>query len=184
MSRLFSIGYGNRTWPALLALLKQHGCQFLIDVRSSPYSKFNPSFSQGSLTSLCSDEGIRYVFMGDTLGGKPKGSEHLNAGGKVDYIQLSESPEFQFGLARLLVAHSKGLSSFLMCSELRPEECHRCKLIGAVLAEKGIELTHIDEAGRAISQNEAMDRITLGQDDIFGPSPKASSSRGTYGDKK
>ena len=184
MATLFSIGYGNRPWPAMLELLKRHGCQFLIDVRSSPYSKFSPSYSQDTLTSLCNDEGIRYVFMGDTLGGKPKGGEHLDATGKVDYIQLSEAPEFQFGMARLLTAHSKGLCSFLMCSELRPEECHRCKLIGAALAEKDVEIIHIDEKGRPISQDEAINRITGGQEGLFGQDPSVNRSRGSYGDKK
>ena len=87
-------------------------------------------------------------------------------------------------MARLLTAHSKGLCSFLMCSELRPEECHRCKLIGAALAERGVEIIHIDEKGRAISQDEAIDRITGGQEGLFGQDPSINRSRGSYGDKK
>lgn len=184
MNTLYSIGYGNRTWPELLELLKRDQCQFLIDVRSSPYSKFNPSFTKETLEGLCNDAGIRYVFMGDTLGGKPDGPQHLDAEGKIDYIKLADAPQFQFGLARLKTAHSKGLVSFLMCSELRPESCHRCKLVAAELAELGISVTHIDEKGERISQDEAVNRLTGGQEEMFGVNPSLTRSRGSYGDPR
>lgn len=181
MAVLYSIGYGNRPWQSMLALLEKYSCQFLIDVRSSPFSKFNPSFSRESLSSLCSEAGIRYVFMGDTLGGKPSGGDAFDDDGKVDYIKLAETPGFQMGLARLKTAHKKGLVSFLMCSELRPETCHRCKLIGAELAESGIEVVHIDEGGGELTQAGAIERLTGGQDDMFGASPELTRSRGSYG---
>ena len=184
MTPLYSIGYGNRTWPALLELLQRYKCQFLIDVRSSPYSKFNPAYSRESLEGLCGTEGIRYVFMGDTLGGKPDSPDHLDAEGKIDYIKLAEAPQFQFGLSRLKTAHAKGLVSVLMCSELRPESCHRCKLIGAELAEQGIQVVHIDEKGSEVSQEDALKRLTGGQEEMFGANPELSRSRGSYGDPK
>lgn len=179
---LFSIGYGNRTWSVFLELLQRRACQYLIDVRSSPFSKFNPDFSRDNISSLCSSSGIKYVFMGDTLGGKPIGAADVfDNTGRVDYLRLAETPQFQLGLARLRAAHNKGLSSFVMCSELRPESCHRCKLIGAELAEIGIEMIHVDEAGIEITQREAISRLDGGQDDMFGANPSLTTSRGSYG---
>lgn len=180
MGSLYSIGYGNRSWAAMLPLLQRHGCQFLIDVRSSPFSRFNPDFSKENLSGLCANAGIRYVFMGDTLGGKPSEGDSFDPSGKVDYIKLAETNGFRQGLARLKSAERKGCVSFVMCSELKPEMCHRCKLIGSELAEQGIGLIHIDEKGECISQEEAMERLTNGQADMFG-SPKSTRSRGSYG---
>ena len=180
MARLYSIGYGNRTWQATLTLLENYSCEFLIDVRSSPFSKFNPDFSRENLQRLCAGAGIKYVFMGDTLGGKPSGLDSFDHDGKVDYLRLAETPAFQLGLARLKTAHQKGLVCFLMCSELRPETCHRCKLIGAELSESGIEIIHISETGGELTQDAAVKRLTGGQDDIFGSNPELTRSRGSY----
>lgn len=180
MTILYSIGYGNRSWEEVHSLLSARGCEFLIDVRSNPFSKFNPSFGKDSLAHLCQESRMRYVFMGDTLGGKPASDEHFDIDGKVNYILLSESAEFQYGLSRLITASKKGICACIMCSELRPQECHRCKLIGSELKKLGVGVVHIDEDGLDISQDEAIRRITGGQDDIFGPSPEISRSRGTH----
>lgn len=182
MADLYSIGYGNRTWEGMLKILERYACQFLIDVRSSPYSKFSPSYNRESLDTLCTSAGIRYVFMGNSLGGKPAGDDQLfDADGKVDYTKLAETERFQTGLKRLRTAHEKGLVSFLMCSELKPEMCHRCKLVGRALAEAGIDVVHIDERGNEVSQEQAITRLTGGHDDMFGVDPNLNRSRGSYG---
>lgn len=180
MANLYSVGYGNRSWEDVRNLLSVRGCEFLIDVRSSPFSKFNPSFNKDALVQLCRESRIRYVFMGDTLGGRPVSDENFDMDGKVNYLLLSEMVEFQSGLARLIVANEKSVCACIMCSELRPQDCHRCKLIGAKLKDAGVDLIHIDESGFDISQDEAIRRITGGQDDLFGPPPSISRSRGVY----
>ena len=40
-----------------------------------------------------------------------------------------------------------------MCSEGRPEQCHRSKLIGEALAAAGIPVCHIDEDGGLLTQD-------------------------------
>jgi uncharacterized protein (DUF488 family) len=180
MNTIYSIGYGNRQWEEVQQLLSQRGCTFLIDVRSNPFSKFNPSFSKDHLSHLCSKAGIRYVFMGNTLGGKPSSDKHFDQDGKVNYLLLAKSKEFQYGLARIITAHKKGVYVCLMCSELKPQECHRCKLIGAELKEQGIEIIHIDENGSDTSQDEVLRRLTGGQDDMFQDRPALTRSRGVY----
>jgi len=41
---IFSIGHSNQPLEAFLSLLQQHSIQVLVDVRSSPYSKYVPHF--------------------------------------------------------------------------------------------------------------------------------------------
>ena len=177
---IFSIGYGNRSWSQLSSLLRERNCDYLIDVRSNPYSKFNPDFSQQPLRAAALADNIRYVFMGDLLGGKPNRAEDYLPDGRVDYIRLAESPAFQQGLARLRSAHSQSCCVCLMCSELRPEECHRCKLIGEELAQLSIDVVHIDEKGHNISQAEVLRRLDGWQNDFFGIPQKLTTSRGAY----
>jgi hypothetical protein len=64
-----------------------------------------------------------------------------------------------------------------MCSEGRPEQCHRSKLIGEALAAAGIPLYHIDEDGTLLSQTEVIDRLTHGQLDLFGQPAFTSRKR-------
>jgi hypothetical protein len=71
------------------------------------------------------------------------------------------------------------MSLVLMCSEGRPEECHRSKLVGVSLADLGIAVSHLDEEGLARSQDEVISRLTGGQLDLFGT--PSFTSRKRYG---
>jgi uncharacterized protein (DUF488 family) len=84
-SPLYSIGHGSRKSKDFLALLKKFGIEYLIDVRSQPYSRFHPQFRQNELKHFLEQNGIRYVFMGDELGGRPKDPSCYDNEGKVDY---------------------------------------------------------------------------------------------------
>ena len=120
---LFTIGYGARSLDEFLAALKAHGIEFLIDVRSAPYSKFKPEFSKDLLEHHLERAGIRYVFMGDALGGQPK-DPACYTDGKVDYDKVRGQPFFQAGLERLKRAFEQPRRVALMCSEGRPEQVH------------------------------------------------------------
>ncbi|QNU25063.1 hypothetical protein IC806_01710 [Geobacillus zalihae] len=80
-------------------------------------------------------------------------------------------PFYRKGIKRLSTAYEKNLSVALMCSELKPEACHRSKLIGQTLSAKNIEVKHIDENGELITHNQVIQRLTGGQlglfDDVF-----------------
>ncbi|MCB0160946.1 MAG: hypothetical protein KDD83_22590, partial [Caldilineaceae bacterium] len=56
----------------------------------------------------------------------------------------------------------------LMCSEGKPETCHRSKLIGKTLDEEGIPVAHIDETDTLRTQAEIIFRLTDGQLSLFG----------------
>ena len=84
---LHTIGYGARTLDQLIAVLKAHRIEYLLDVRSAPYSKFKPEFSKEALEAALKNHGLRYVFMGDTLGGQPRDPACYTEG-KVDYEKV------------------------------------------------------------------------------------------------
>jgi uncharacterized protein (DUF488 family) len=180
---LFTIGYGARTLEELIAALKANRIEYLIDVRTAPYSKFKPEFSKEALERAVERAGIRYVFMGDTLGGQPKDTA-CQTDGKVDYDKVRVQPFFQVGMERLRKAFELQRRAALMCSEGRPEQCHRSKLIGEALAVAGIPVCHIDENGALLSQRQVIDRLTLGQLDLFGqPSFTSRKRYGSHNDE-
>jgi len=173
---LFTIGYGARTLAEFLAALKASHIEYLIDVRTAPYSKFRPEFSRDLLQHHVERAGIHYVFMGDALGGQPK-DPVCHTDGKVDYDKVRAQPFFQSGIERLRKAFELERRVALMCSEGRPEQCHRSKLIGEALAAAGVPVCHIDEDGGLLTQAQVINRLTKGQMDLFGQASFTSRKR-------
>ncbi len=173
---LHSIGQGARSLDEFIRTLQAHRIQYVLDVRSAPYSKFKPEFSREPLERALQARGLRYVFLGDTLGGQPRDPE-CYTDGKVDYGKVRRQPFFAAGLERLRQAHQQRLRAALLCSEGRPELCHRSKLIGEALAAAGIPLLHLDEDGQLLTQTQVMDRLTGGQLDLFGGPALTSRKR-------
>lgn len=178
---LFTIGYGARSLEEFIKTLKDNNIEYVIDVRTAPYSKFKPEFTRELLQHHLERAGIWYLFMGDTLGGQPK-DPNCHTDGKVDYDKVMAQPFFRIGIERLCKALEGQHPVALMCSEGRPEQCHRSKLIGEALAAAGIPICHIDEDGARLTQTQVIDRLTKGQMDLFG---RASfTSRKRYGPRE
>jgi uncharacterized protein (DUF488 family) len=178
---LYTIGHGNRKLEEFLFILKDFKIDYLIDIRSMPYSKFNPHYNQNELKSFLEANSITYVFMGDTIGGRPKDKSCYDDEGKVDYEIVKQKDFFQNGMDRLKTAYSKNIHLVLMCSESKPCECHRSKLIGKVLDLEQISLKHIDENGKLKAQKNVIAELNKGlsEIDLFGQ-PINSTSRKTY----
>lgn len=176
---IYTIGYGNRKIEDFVRLLQEFDIQYLIDVRSKPYSKFNPEFNQNELKIILKNSGITYGFFGDSLGGRPDCPCCYDSEGKVDYEEVKKQGFFKEGLSRVKTAYKKELKIVLMCSESKPEECHRTKLIGEELVKEEIKLGHIDENGVLKSQSDIMLKLTKGKNvvDLFGNTENFTSRK-------
>ncbi len=156
---IYTIGHGTRKMDDFIKVLKDFGIQYLVDVRSRPYSKFNPQFNRDELAHSLSLHGIIYVFMGDSLGGRPPDSDCYTNEGKVDYEKVKTKAFFQKGMERLQVAYNKSIPLAIMCSESKPSECHRSRLIGQVLVTKQIIVHHINEKNIVKTQAEVINEM-------------------------
>jgi uncharacterized protein (DUF488 family) len=145
---LFTIGHSNIPIERFVALLQQAGVNAVADVRSVPYSRWCPWFSQKQLAPRLAAAGISYTFAGDALGGRPL-NEQLYRDGVADYEAMAKEPHYQDGLARLTAeaAHSRVC---LMCAEREPLDCHRCLLVARNLAERGVAVGHILHDGAIV----------------------------------
>jgi len=160
---IITLGYGRRTLEECVALLKAHHVQYVVDVRSSPRSGYKPEFSREPLSAAFRRNSLRYVFMGEELGGRPDDPSCYDDLGHVDYLACRRRARFADGILRLLYASRRGYRVALMCSEGRPETCHRSKLIAEVLKERGVEVLHLDESDGLRSHEEIIDRLQAGQ---------------------
>lgn len=139
---IFTIGHSNQPLDNFVNLLEAWRIEVLVDVRSHPHSKHAPHFDSRALKDAVTAAGIKYLFLGKELGGRPTGEEFYDAGGYVLYSRVAESPLFLDGISRL----ESGLRKYrvaIMCSEENPAACHRRLLIGRVLAARGVPVYHI-----------------------------------------
>lgn len=173
---ILTIGYGNREMDEFLQLLQDLDVRYLVDVRSVPQSQYRREFSRDSLRCVLAAHGIRYVYMGDCLGGRPS-DQSCYVDGRVDYERCRATDAFQAGIARLRKAWTESHRVVLMCSESRPEHCHRAKLIGEELVTHHVPVLHVNQLGTLLSHSEVMGRLTGGQLGLFGPPTAALMSR-------
>jgi len=119
----------------------------VVDTRSSPYSKYAPHFDKELMQRSLEQAGVRYLFLGAELGGRPANPDYYDASGHVLYSRLRDDARFKAAIARL----EDGMERFrvaLVCGEEDPAHCHRRLLIGRVLNERGHTMLHIRGDGR------------------------------------
>ena len=146
----------------VVAQLKHQGIEFVVDVRSQPYSRYQPDFSKNALTKHLASADLCYIYMGDQLGGRPQDPTCYTENGNVDYGECRKRDFFQAGIKRLLTACERGYSLALLCSEGNPANCHRSALIGSELDGLGVQVFHLMPDGGHILQSEVMHQRNKG----------------------
>lgn len=175
-STIFSIGHGHKSEEEFSLELSSFDIKYLIDVRSSPYSKWAPHFNTGAIQVLLNRLRIKYIYMGDVIGGRPTDDSYYDNNGYYDYRLMAENPDFKAGLNRIVLANSRQCRVAVMCSESDPTECHRSKLIGRELFfGHSIVMNHIIDSEKVVSQIEIMIALTNGhwtpEGNLFGECP-------------
>lgn len=138
---LFTIGHSNHSVNHVRQLLKSFHTDVVVDVRSSPNSKYAPQFNRDDLASALAPD-FRYAWMGDSLGGRPSSPEFYDEAGHVLYGPLSRTPEFQRGLDRI-EHNARRYRIALLCAENQPAACHRHLLIARCLQLRGFDPAQI-----------------------------------------
>jgi len=138
---VFTIGHSNLEIGKFVALLKQHGIQAIADVRSSPYSQYNPQFNRELLQKSLQEHGIAYVFLGQELGAR-RSERECYLEGRADYGLISQTPAFKRGIERVTQGAAK-MRVALMCAEKDPLDCHRCILVTPHLRQQGLQVLHV-----------------------------------------
>jgi uncharacterized protein (DUF488 family) len=150
-----------------LDLLEGYSIRYLADVRSRPYSRYNPQFNREALAVSLETRGITYVYLGDMLGGRPEDpSCYIDQ--KINYARGAEKEFYQQGIARLQTAYNKDIALAILCAESKPEDCHRARLIGETLVTRQIDVMHIDEHGGLQTHAAVMQILRKGLQDLFG----------------
>lgn len=159
----------------LFDILKKYGINFLIDVRSVPFSKQYPQCNADNMKIAGKELGIPYMNMPE-IGAKassqqdvfskaldiffeqgvfpiakssrPEKTELLGSDEIVDFRKFRHDEYFINGLKRIEDAYDKNYTLCLMCNEKNPMICHRYFLISKALEKRygdWLEVKHIIE---------------------------------------
>ena len=151
LTAIYTIGHSLHSQTQFFDLLARLGIKTLVDVRSQPYSRRAPHFNKGCLEEAALRSGLKYVYLGRELGGRPRDPALCQPGGGPDYALLAASPAFAQGLDRLAREAGRALTA-VMCAEEDPARCHRKILLAPALLARGFMVKHIRRDGRI--QNE------------------------------
>lgn len=155
---LYTLGHSAHPIAHLIQLLEMHSVRLVVDVRSTPYSRFHPQYNRARLEQSLAERNIGYEWLGENLGGRPadptcyppKQATERDAGGhrRPDFSLVMEKAWFQEGIQRLL-ALAQEHKTAILCSEAAPGDCHREVLIAAYLHDRypQVEVRHILKDG-------------------------------------
>lgn len=148
---VFTVGHSTRPIEQFIRLLKAHGIQRVIDVRTIPRSRHNPQFNRDRLSPALHRARIHYRHMPGLGGLRHPRQDSINRGwqnssfrGYADYMQTAT---FRRNLDRC-VDLAKRERVVLMCAEAVPWRCHR-SLIADALLVRGIAAREITSRIRA-----------------------------------
>ena len=152
--QLYTIGHSNHSIDEFIQLLDDNGVMVLVDVRTTPLSRYVTQFNRDNLERVLPEHQIQYMYAGKYLGGRPsdptcykrrklpgEGVDYLH---EVDYPEVMKRDWFVKGVHRLLQLADEQTTA-IMCSEEDPSQCHRHHLIAKYLMQNypEVKVRHI-----------------------------------------
>jgi len=150
LATLYTIGHSTRSLDDLIAALRAHQIETLVDIRAFPMSRRLPQFNRESLAETLPAAGIEYAWI-KALGGYRKKileeSPHvaLRNDRFRNYADYMLTPEFENAVKELIALGEKDPTAS-MCAERVYFRCHRM-LVSDWLLAHGHEVLHIDGTG-------------------------------------
>ena len=142
---IFTVGHSTHPIDEFIRILKAHGIEQLVDIRTIPKSRHNPQFNRETLSASLEAAGILYQHTPGLGGLRHPRPDSINMAwrntsfrGYADYMQTDE---FRKNLDQLIELAQAG-STAIMCAEAVPWRCHR-SLVGDALAARGVYVINI-----------------------------------------
>ncbi len=168
VTTLYTIGHSTRTFNELVAVLRAHGIERLVDIRAFPMSRRLPHFNRENLELHLPESGIEYLWMKE-LGGRRKKIRDDSPNTALrnetfrNYADYMLTSGFQTA-ATSLVQLAEHKPTAYMCAERVYFHCHRM-LLSDYLVAHGHVVLHIDGMGPA-RPHKLMDVARLNGDQL------------------
>ena len=151
---IYTIGHSTHPLDEFISILKNHGIEFLVDVRTIPRSRTNPQFNKDTVSEPMDAAGIHYRHIAD-LGGLRSRQKTMAESPNTfwenksfrNYADYAMSDTFRNGLEELTEIAAKSRCA-IMCAEAVWWRCHR-RIIADYLMAQQYPVFHIMGAEKA-----------------------------------
>lgn len=156
---IYTIGHSNYSVDRLIEMLRFHNINCVVDIRGTPYSKYNVQFNKETIRQTLTNKGFIYIYMGKEFAVQREDRSSYTKEGYADFEKAVNDDDFLSGVERLKVGCSKGYRIVLMGAMQDPINCHRAILLGRALREKGFNIKHILHENTIATQEELEERM-------------------------
>ncbi|MFR3911612.1 MAG: DUF488 family protein [Clostridium paraputrificum] len=140
---IFTIGHSNYDVERLIDMLRRYNINCVVDIRGTPYSKYNIQYNKETIQKTLEREGFIYIYMAKELAAKRINKVSYNDEGYSDFEKVVKEEEFIKGIERLRNGCKKGYRIALLGAMQDPIRCHRAILVGRALRDAGFNVKHI-----------------------------------------
>lgn len=151
--QLYTIGHSVYPIDHFLSLLKRYNVQYVLDVRSTPYSQHTPQYDKENLQKVLGENNIKYFHMKKQFGARQLNRYFYTQEGYLNFEVFRQSNAFKQGIESV----KRGLKKYniaLLCTEKDPIDCHRAIMVARGCELEGIDVKHILHDGSILTQKE------------------------------
>lgn len=156
---IFTIGHSNYTVERLIDMLRYFNINCVVDIRGTPYSKYNIQFDKETINYTLTKAGFLYIYMAKEFAAKRENKRSYNEMGYSDFEKVVHEQEFINGVERLKRGCKKGYKIALLGAMQDPIRCHRSILVGRSLVGYGFNVKHILDDYSVVSQDVIEENI-------------------------
>lgn len=151
---IFAIGHSNYPFDKLINMIKKYNINCVVDIRETPYSKYNIQYNREVFNESLRNSGFVYIYMGKEFGAKRANKNVYTQEDYADFEKVANEDIFLKGIERLKKGCQMGYKIVLLGAMQEPIRCHRSILVGKVLNEEGFNVKYIMHEGNLASQED------------------------------
>lgn len=151
---IYTIGHSNYTMERLIDMLEYYNINCVVDIRGTPYSKYNIQFDKEAIRYTLTNAGFVYIYMGKELSAKRIRKNSYNNEGYSNFEEVIKEEEFKRGVERLKNGCEKGYKIILLGAMQDPIRCHRSILVGRELVKNDFDVKHILDDYSIVTQDD------------------------------
>lgn len=156
---VFAIGHSNYPIEKLIDMLNQYNINCVVDIRETPYSRYNVQYNREDFCKTLRKKGFIYIYMGKEFGARRESKESYNREGFADFEKVSKEDIFKKGIERIKDGCKKRYKIALLGAMQDPIRCHRSILVGRRLNENGINVKYILHEGGLAEQEDIENQL-------------------------
>lgn len=154
MLNIYTIGHSNYPLEKLIDMLTYYKIDTIVDIRGTPYSKYNVQYNKEAFEKSLKEAGFNYIYMAREFAAKRSPKISYNKEGYCDFEKAIQEESFKTGILRLKKGCEKGYKIVLLGAMQDPIRCHRSILVGRELEKHGFKVNHILDDYSLASQSD------------------------------